>query len=89
MTKAKTRSKAGDPIVTIIRVKNEGKYIAHTLASLEGLGGKVVVLDDGSTDDTAAICRSVSFVNYHWQLGLEMDEGRDRTYLYKEALKLQ
>ena len=87
--KTKARVKAASPIVTVIRVKNEEKYIGHALASLEALGGTVIVLDDGSTDGTATIIRSFPFVNYHWQLGLEMDEGRDRTYLYKEALKLK
>lgn len=89
MPKTKAKAKATCPIVTIMRVKNEEKYIGHSLASVEELGGKVIVLDDGSTDGTTAIVRSFPFVSYHWQLGMEMDEGRDRTYLYKEALKLR
>jgi glycosyltransferase involved in cell wall biosynthesis len=71
-----------------MRVKNEAKYLAAGIASLEPLGGPVVVLDDGSTDDTGSIARSFDFVLYHRQDDLPMDEGRDRTFLLREALKL-
>ena len=89
MTQKVTTKKKPPTICTIMRVKNEGKYLDHGLSSLAALGGPCIVLDDGSTDDTAAICRSHDFVLYHRQLGMEMDECRDRTYIYKEALKLK
>jgi glycosyltransferase involved in cell wall biosynthesis len=49
----------------------------------------VLLLDDGSTDATADIAGSFGFVDYRRQDDLEMDEGRDRTALYRWALELE
>ncbi|MCP4898889.1 MAG: glycosyltransferase [bacterium] len=86
---AKTPLSRRPKIVTVLRVKDEAAYIEHALRSLEPLGGEVVLLDDGSTDATADIVRSFGDVHYHWQDGLPMDEGRDRTALYRWALELE
>ena len=93
---AKTRScrtsdsKAKRPVIcTVMRVKNEEMYLAAALRSLKPLGGPVVVLDDGSTDHTGDIARRLRFVHYHRQDDLPMDEGRDRTRLYRWALELE
>ena len=72
-----------------MRVKNEEKYLAHALDSLRPLGGRVVLLDDGSTDSTPDIARGFDFVDYHRQDDEPMDEGRDRTALYGWALDLE
>lgn len=74
------------PIVTVLRVKDEERYIQHTLESLRPLGGPVILLDDGSTDSTPEIVKQCDWVEYHWQ-DLDMDEGRDRTWLYRAALE--
>jgi glycosyltransferase involved in cell wall biosynthesis len=74
-------------ICTVMRVKNEEPYLAHALRSLKALGGPVVLLDDGSTDATPDIARRFRFVDYHRQDDLQMDEGRDRTALYRWALE--
>lgn len=63
-------------IVTVMRVKDEEKYIGHALESLRPLGGEVVLLDDGSTDATADIVRDFGFVHYHRQDDLQMDGTR-------------
>ncbi len=73
------------------REDRHAAVVGHRIDALEsvaGLGGACIVLDDGSTDDTRIICRRFPFVQLHRQLGMEQDETRDRTYLYKEALKL-
>lgn len=75
-------------IVTVLRVKDEAQYIEYALRSLEPLGGEIVLLDDGSTDATPDIVRSFGDVHYHRQDDLPMDEGRDRTALYRWALEL-
>jgi glycosyltransferase involved in cell wall biosynthesis len=71
-----------------MRVKNEATYIGHALESLQPLGGEIVLLDDGSTDSTPDIVRGFGNVHYHRQDDMPMDEGRDRTALYRWALEL-
>jgi glycosyltransferase involved in cell wall biosynthesis len=48
-----------------------------------------VLLDDGSTDATPSIVRDFGNVHYHHQDDMPLDEGRDRTALYKWALELK
>ena len=76
-------------IATVMRVKDEEKYIRYALESLLPLGGPIVLLDDGSTDRTPDIVGDFGNVRYHWQGDLEMDEGRDRTQLLRWALELE
>jgi glycosyltransferase involved in cell wall biosynthesis len=72
-----------------MRVKNEERYIAHAIQSILPLDGKIIVLDDGSTDGTPDILSSFDGLDYHRQDDLPMDEGRDRTFLYRKALELE
>lgn len=76
-------------IVTVMRVKNEEKYIAQAIESVLPLGGPIVFLNDNSSDSTANIARSYEAVQYHGQGDVAMDEGRDRTFLYREAMELK
>ena len=75
-------------IVTVLRVKNEEQYIGAALESLVSLAGDIVLLDDGSTDATPSMVGRRRDVHYHRQDDMELDEGRDRTALYKWALEL-
>ena len=45
-------------IVAVLRIKNVARWIRRTLESIRPLADAVVILDDGSTDETAFICRS-------------------------------
>jgi glycosyltransferase involved in cell wall biosynthesis len=72
-----------------MRVKNEERYLAKGLESLVPLGGPIILLDDGSTDSTGDIASNCDSVVYHRQDDMPMDEGRDRTFLLREALKLK
>jgi len=79
-------------IATVMRVKNEEPYIEKAIKSLLPLGGPIIVLDDGSTDKTQDILQEFAKdesnkIEYHRQDDRPMDEGRDRTFIYKEALK--
>lgn len=76
-------------IATVMRVKDEAPYIERAITSLLPLGGEIIVLDDGSTDGTSDIIQSFSGVRYHRQDDLPMDEGRDRSFLLREALKYE
>ena len=73
-------------IATMMRVKNEEKYLKFALESLKALKSPIFLLDDGSTDRTPEICEAFTGeLYYQRQDGLPMDEGRDRTNLYKAA----
>jgi glycosyltransferase involved in cell wall biosynthesis len=79
-----------------MRVKNEERYLDDALRSVCYLPGKpgefsgnpVFVLDDGSTDRTPEICSQWG-IYYERQDDMPMDEGRDRTMLYRWALEYE
>ena len=69
------------------RVKNEERWIQKSLESISDLCSKIVILDDGSTDNTVEVCQSFSnVVDIYQQKDLQIDEHRDRTRLLKMAL---
>ena len=75
-------------IVAVYRIKNEEKWIEKSLESVLDISSEVVILDDGSTDDTLSICKKFpNVVDIHHQEGLPFDETRDRNKLLKMALK--
>jgi len=75
-------------VVAMYRLKNEAKWIEKSLESISNLCSKIVILDDGSTDNTIEICRSFSnVVDIFQQKDLQLDEHRDRTKLLTMALK--
>ncbi len=74
-------------ICTVMRVKNEAAYIGQAIESVIPLGGPIIVLDDGSDDATASIVSGFDAVTCLRQDDVSMDEGRDRTLLYREAIK--
>lgn len=81
--------KAQHCICTVIRVKNEAAYIGQAITSVLPIGGPIIVLDDGSNDATPDIVRGFDAVAYLRQDDVPMDEGRDRTLLYREAQKTE
>ena len=75
-------------IIVTYRIKNEEKWIKKSLESILDICSEVVILDDGSTDDTLSICKKFSkVVDINHQEGLPFDETRDRNKLLKMALK--
>jgi glycosyltransferase involved in cell wall biosynthesis len=56
-------------ISVVIIAKNEAHIIGHTLQSLRGLTDDIVVVDNGSTDNTSYICTKMGAVvlNETWQ----------------------
>jgi len=75
-------------IVSGLRIKNEERWIEKTLESLSEICSEIVILDDGSTDNTVKICKSFpKVVDIHSQSNLPFDEARDRNTVLQMALK--
>jgi hypothetical protein len=72
-------------IAVILRVKNEGRWIGRVIDAAKMLG-PVFVMDDGSTDDTAAIAQqSGAWVRKSPFIGETLDESRDKNWLVQWA----
>ena len=75
-------------IVAMYRIKNVERWIGKSLESTSKICNKIVILDDGSTDNTVKICKMFSsVVDIHEQNDLVFDETRDRNLLLQMALK--
>lgn len=74
-------------IVAMLRVKNEERWIEKSLQAASDLCDELVILDDGSTDNTIKICRNFDkVVDIHHQENLPFDESRDKNKLLNMAL---
>mgnify|MGYP000041132074 FL=1 len=74
-------------IIGMYRIKNESRWIEQSLKSILDICKEIVVLDDGSTDDTVKICENFSqVIDIHSQKNLPFDETRDKNTLLKMAL---
>ncbi|PWI57460.1 glycosyltransferase [Sulfoacidibacillus thermotolerans] len=76
------RKSSGNKLTAMMQVRNESnRYLRLVLDDLSSYVDEIVILDDGSTDDTVAICASYPKV---------VSLGRSRTSLYgvnERALK--
>lgn len=76
-------------IVVMYRLKNEERWIKKSLEAASEICSEIVILDDGSTDNTIEICKSFSkVVDIQKQSNLPTDQTRDKNILFKMALKL-
>ena len=80
-----------DPkIVATFRIKNEERWIGESLKAASEICQEIVILDDGSTDNTLKICKKFpKVVDIHSQANLPHDDARDKNILLKMALKLE
>ena len=75
-------------IIAFLRVKNEKMWIKSCLDSLSPICRGIVVLDDGSTDNTFEICENhPKVLEVEKQSGLPFDELRDANKAFKMARK--
>ena len=74
-------------IVAMYRIKNEEKWIKKSIESVLDVCSEVVILDDGSTDNTLEICQKIDRVDVTHQTNLPTDEVRDYTKLLKMTMK--
>lgn len=74
-------------IVAMYMVKNEEQFIKYSLNSIQKVCSDVVIVDDGSIDNTQKICESFKNVDLYHQENVPFDEPRDRNRLLQMALK--
>ena len=79
---------SSDRIVAMYRLKNEEKWIEKSLKLTSEICDEIVVLDDGSIDNTLQICKKFpKVVDIHHQSDLQFDETRDKNTLLQMALR--
>lgn len=68
-------------VSVIIPCFNHGEWLAGTIESVlrqTAQPTEIIVVDDGSTDDTAAVCRRYESVHYEWQVNGGLSAARNR-----------
>jgi len=75
-------------IVAMYRLKNAGRWIDKSLEAASSICDSIVIVDNGSTDDTVKICKNFpNVVEIRDQSSLAFDDTRDKNTLYQMALK--
>ena len=75
-------------IVVMYRVKNEERWIEHSIKSVYDFCDEIVLFDDNSSDNTKKICNKFDkVVDIHTKTDSSFDEARDRNLLLNMALK--
>ena len=74
-------------IVAMYRIKNEERWIKKSIESVLDICSEVIILDDGSTDNTVEICQSMDRVEITHQSNLPRDEVRDYTKLLNMTME--
>jgi hypothetical protein len=82
-----SEGKAPVKVACMMRVKNEARWIKHTIDSVRELCGELIyVMEDGSTDDTRAIAEAAGAVVLDSPfVGLGLDEARDKNWLMEQV----
>ena len=75
-------------IVAMYRLKNVERWIEKSLDAASSICDSIVVIDNGSTDNTVKICKSFpKVVEVRNQHSLPFDDTRDKNTLLQMALE--
>ena len=71
-------------IIGLLRVKNEARWIARVVRSIQPVCDRILIFDDHSTDGTPEVCESMGFVvlRSHFE---GIHEARDKDFLLEKA----
>lgn len=75
-------------IAGMLRVKNEARWIAEVLRSMQPICGSIVMFDDHSTDDTVLIASGIPGVHVILSDFAGVDEARDKNLLVAQTMKI-
>lgn len=73
------------PIVGLLRVRNEARWIDRVVRSISPICERVIILDDHSDDDTPDICAAIPGVQVYRSDASTKDESADKDYLLSKA----
>jgi glycosyltransferase involved in cell wall biosynthesis len=71
-------------IVGLLRIKNESRWIERVVKSIQPVCGRILILDDHSTDGTPEICESLGCQVFRSPFE-GIHEARDKDYLLERA----
>src|SRR4026208_167418 len=69
----------------MLRVKNEARWIERSVRSILPLCDRVLVMDDHSTDETAALCAAIPGVEVLPSPFTDLNECRDKNWLLEKV----
>lgn len=72
--------------VAMLRIRNEERWIAEVLESLQPICERIFVMDDHSTDATAEICSQFSNVTVYQSPFEGLNEARDKNWLFDQVM---
>ena len=74
-------------IICMMNIKNEDRWLREVLDTIAGVADGIVVLDDGSTDQTPQICREhPAVIDFYRQENVPLDKVRDKNHILRMAL---
>ena len=73
--------------VAMLRIRNEARWIAEVIESLTPLCARIFILDDHSTDETAAICARYEQVEVFASPFHGLNEARDKNWLFGQLME--
>jgi glycosyltransferase involved in cell wall biosynthesis len=86
LQKWRERNAGPKRLVATYRVKNAQATLAESLEATSRFADEIVILDDGSTDGTRAICERAAKVSRYEHTSLPFDERRDRNHVLQMAV---
>ncbi len=75
-------------ICGMLRIKNEQRWIAKVIESIQPLCDEILILDDHSTDETREICRAFAGVTVFESPFEGLNECRDKAWLLEKVMML-
>lgn len=76
------------PIIGLLRVRNESRWIDRVVRAITPICERVIILDDHSDDGTPEICAAIPGVHVYKSEATTTDESADKDFLLSMAYDL-